>query len=131
MSEAEAAEKLVWIHVANTIDKGEVPLWVMLNTTTSKSRLVDGRWLVTGYLFFKKPLGPHEAWEKQPDGSRVVGRTNPATGERRVVLSNGEDASNAFHLFKAKVRVSDELVEFVDRVDIGDLNAELFDIRYK
>lgn len=130
MSEASKIEKLGWEAIIKSQPNGMLPDWLVRNATSNKRCLKDGLWELAIFLFKKRELEPDESWERRPDGSKVLVRFDPASGEKRYVLTYRVDDSARVDLFRVEIVVPSEDVSIKKAINVADLDPAMFELFY-
>ncbi len=77
-----------------------LPEWFQTSTMCIGSKIGELTWQFSISAYPRSSLGSDETWEETEHGYKFV-RTNPATGERKVVISGGH--FEKVHIFEAMV----------------------------
>lgn len=131
MNEAAEVEKLGWEAIAKAQPNGTLPMWLMRNATSNKMELEKGLWELAIYIFKKRELQPGESWENRPDGSKLLVRTEPTSGEKRVVLTYEADENARVTLFRVKIEMQLRRATILEAANVSDMDSEIFDLYYE
>ncbi len=121
---------LAWEFYCQYQPRKEIPVWIVLNSTTMAEKTKSGIGIVTGYLFKRHDLPPGITWERRKDGSNELVSRDLETGERMLLASYDVEDSKMLDLFKAEVDLSSRMVTMKYAVAANQLQPEDFMLEY-
>lgn len=131
MTESAEIDKLGWAAIAKAQPTGTLPAWIVWNSTNDKKELRKGLWELVISLFKKRELRPGESWELKPDGTKILVWINPASGEKRVVISYEAEEGARVDLFRVEVDLHTKRVTIQESALMRDLDPDIFDLPHK
>lgn len=98
------------------------PIWFKSCTTYGGEKDSSGNWIFAFTAISKEALEEGEGWEEQANGNFALTKVDPATGEKRYVISN--TSKEPMKLFEANINsVSSEISVTFDR-DLNEVDGE-------
>lgn len=122
----ESARRLAVAKLNQIHPSGSLPEWVDRAITIGGARSAGGEWKVDFFLFEKEPLEAGERWGLI-NGSRVLIRLNPATGNEMVVLTRGSK-TEPLVVFSVLVDPSTTEVSVLRDSEFAELNADDYEV---
>lgn len=122
----ESARRLAVAKLNQIHPSGSLPEWVDRAITIGGARSAGGEWKVDFLLFEKEPLEAGERWGLI-NGSRVLIRLNPATGNEMVVLTRGSK-TEPLVVFSVLVDPSTTEVSVLRDSEFAELNADDYEV---
>jgi len=102
--------------------KNSWPAWFKSCTTYGGEKDSNGNWIFAFTAMSKEALEEGEIWEEQANGNFALTKVDPATGEKRYVISN--TSKELIKLFEAIIdSVSSEVLVTVDR-DFNEVDGQ-------
>ena len=117
---------IVWKAYAKEQCGGEIPAWIVLNSSTSARKDKNGIWIVTSCLFKRHDLPPGIYWEKRKGVSNELVSRDLETGKRMLLASYDVEDSNMLSLFEAEADVPSHTVRMKHSVAVSQLRPEDF-----
>ncbi len=121
---------LAWKAYAQEQHGGEIPAWIVINSSPSQWKIKSGIWIVTSCMFRRHPLPPSISWERRKDGSNELVGYDLETGERTLLASYDVKDDERVDLFDAEVDVSSHTVIMKHSIVVSQLRPEDFMLEY-
>lgn len=131
MNEAVFIEKLGWEAVFQAQPSGSLPAWIIFNSTGLKRQVREGLWELEICLYKKRKMNPGEAWDRLPDGYKVLACTDPITGEKRYVIHDEVSDDDRVTLFRVEIEVPSHEVSIKEAVNPEEIDPSLYEIYYE